>query len=257
MAAPARQDAAHRSREGLHRLRRGDQGRAVRRTPLSAMARPHADPRARAARRRRHPAAHQCEPARSPAGVRLHSGEHQVPDAADGRVRPGGGRLDGHRHADLGAVQPAEAAAHLFQAELRASDQSADRSDPRGAGHVARDLHRAAAEPARSRRHLQTEAARGGASDPLQREPGAHPRHRRRRRQPVPHRDARHHLWRRPWRRRHGQGARHAVQARGSCGPLRREHHHPVGPRDRSRPDSDPLAAGDVRRASSSDPLRA
>ena len=46
VAAPARQDAAHRSREGLHRLRRGDQGRAFRRAPLSAMARPHTDPRA-------------------------------------------------------------------------------------------------------------------------------------------------------------------------------------------------------------------
>ena len=46
MAAAARQDAAHRPREGPHHLRRGDQGRARRRASLSAMARPHPDPRA-------------------------------------------------------------------------------------------------------------------------------------------------------------------------------------------------------------------
>ena len=61
---------------------------------------------------------------------------------------------------------------------------------------------------------------------------------------------------RRPRRRRHGQGARHALQARRSRRARRREHHHPVGPRDGARPDSDPVAAGDERRASSSDPLR-
>ena len=150
----------------------------------------------------------------------------------------------------------AEAAAHLFQAELRPSDEPADRPDPRGAGHVARDLYRAAAEPARPRRHLEAEAARGGASDPHQRQSGAHPRHRRGRRQPVPHRHARHHLWRRPRRGRHGRGARRALPARRRGRSRRREHHHPVGPRHRSRPRADPLAARDERGASSSDPLR-
>ena len=151
----------------------------------------------------------------------------------------------------------AEAAAHLFQAELRPSDQPADRPDPRGAGHVARHLYRAAAEPARPRRHLQAEAARGGASDPHQREPGAHSRHRRGRRQPVPHRHPRHHLWRRSWRCRHGRGARPALPPRRRSRSRRREHHHPVRPRHRSRPRADPVAARDQRRASSSDPLRA
>ena len=46
MAAAAGQDAAHRPRKGAHRLRRRDQGRARRRPSLSAMARPHPDPRA-------------------------------------------------------------------------------------------------------------------------------------------------------------------------------------------------------------------
>ncbi len=192
------------------------------------MARPHPDPRARAARDAGPLAAHQCEPARSPAGLRLHAGEHQVPDGADGRGGPGGGRLHGQRHPGVGAVQQAEAVAHLFQAELRASDQPPDRPDPRGARHVARDLYRAAAEPARPRRHLAAEAARGGASDPHQRQSRADPRHRRHRRQPVPHCDARHHLWRRSRRPRHGQGPGPALPARRSCGSRRREHHHPV-----------------------------
>ncbi len=53
------------------------------------------------------------------------------PMAATGEEAVG---LDGHRHADLGAVGQAEAALHLLQAELRAGHQPADRSDPRGAG---------------------------------------------------------------------------------------------------------------------------
>ena len=68
----------------------------------------------------------------------------------------GGGRLHGQRHADLGAVRQAEAAVHLFQAELRAGDQPADRPDPRGAGHEPGLDHRAAAEPVRPRGHRRT-----------------------------------------------------------------------------------------------------
>ena len=71
-----------------------------------------------------------------------------TPMATHGR---GGGRLDGHRHADLGAVGQVEAALHLFQAELRPGDQPADRSDPRGAGDEPGLDHRAAAEPVRPR----------------------------------------------------------------------------------------------------------
>ena len=46
MALAARQDAAHRPREGAHRLRRGDQGRARRSASIPRMARPDSDPRA-------------------------------------------------------------------------------------------------------------------------------------------------------------------------------------------------------------------
>jgi glutamate synthase (NADPH/NADH) large chain len=42
-------------------------------------------------------------------------------------------------------LRQVEAALHLFQAELRASDQPADRLDPRRTGDVARVLHWAAA----------------------------------------------------------------------------------------------------------------
>ena len=71
--------------------------------------------------------------ARSPAGLRLHPGGHQVP-RADGDGGRGSDRLDGHRHPDRGALGPAAAALRLFQAELRAGHQPADRSDPRGTG---------------------------------------------------------------------------------------------------------------------------
>ncbi len=142
---------------------------------LQEMARAHAD-------RARRPAGGvgrgaDLEPvaARSPAGVRLHPGRPQNPDDADGDDRRGSGRLDGQRHADLGAVGAGEAAFHLFQAELRPGDQPADRPDPRGAGDEPRLDHRAAAEPVRSRRHVEDQAPRSASADPDQRQPGKDP----------------------------------------------------------------------------------
>ena len=85
--------------------------------------------------------------------------ERQATDDADGRERPGSYRLDGHRHADLGAVVKVQAAAHLLQAELRAGDEPADRLDPRRARHEPRVVHRPAPEHSRSGRHLEAEAA--------------------------------------------------------------------------------------------------
>ena len=113
--------------------------------------------------------------ARSPAGLRLHPGRPENPDDADGGAGRGSGRLHGQRHADLGAVGQAETTVHLFQAELRAGDQSADRSDPRRVGHEPGLDHRAAAEPVRSRRHLEHQAARDAAADPHRRGPGENP----------------------------------------------------------------------------------
>ena len=120
-------------------------------------------------------------------------GRPAAPDGADGDHRPGSGRLDGHRHADLGALGQVEAALHLFQAELRAGDQPADRLDPRRAGDVARVLHRTAAEPVRPRGPREEEAARSAPADPHQRRPGEDPLDRACR-GAVRHQDARHHL---------------------------------------------------------------
>ena len=69
--------------------------------------------------------------------------------SADGAQRPGGRRLDGHRHAARGAVRQAAAAVQLLQAAVRAGDESADRPDPRGARDVAQGDHRLRAEPVR------------------------------------------------------------------------------------------------------------
>ena len=147
----------------------------------------------------------------------------------------------------LGAVEQAQAAAHLLQAELRAGDEPADQLDPRGAGHEPRLVHRAAAEPARSGRHRQAQAAGGLPADPDQRGPGAHPPDRPGEGQPVLVDHDRHHLSGREGRGRHGGGARRGVRGgRGGRALQGVQHHHPVGSRHGPRPHSDPLAAGDL-----------
>ena len=111
--------------------------------------------------------------ARSPAGVRLHAGRPEDDPRADGAERRGGDRLDGQRRRAAGAVEPAEGLLQLFQAAVRAGDEPADRSDPRGARDVARVVHRAAAEPARGR-------IRRDAEPPMRLEVAAADPHRRR-----------------------------------------------------------------------------
>ena len=81
--------------------------------------------------------------ARPAAGVRLHAGGHQVHPDADGDERRRADRLDGQRLAAGGAVEQGQDAVPLLQAAVRAGHQPADRSDPRGAGDVARVVHRA------------------------------------------------------------------------------------------------------------------
>ena len=192
--------------------------------------------------------------ARSPAIVRLHPGRPQDADDADGRHRRGSHRLDGQRHADLGAVGQAEAAVHLFQAELRAGHQPADRSDPRRTGDEPGVDHRAAPELARPRGHVEHQAPRGSPADPHQCRSGKDPLDLGDDRRSFQVADLRHHLPGRAWRRRHGLGDRRAVRARRGRSQRRLQHHHPVGPQGRRRPHSDPGAAGLRRRASSSDP---
>ena len=105
VAPAARQDAADRPRRGPHHLRRRDQDDArhanpykdwLKRTQIVLEDLPPVE--ARASRT-------DVAAARSPAGLRLHPGRHQAPDGADGGDRPGSRRLDGHRHADLGALR--------------------------------------------------------------------------------------------------------------------------------------------------------
>ncbi len=86
-----------------------------------------------------------------------------------------------------------EAALHLFQAELRAGDQPADRPDPRGAGDEPGLVHRTAAEPARSRRQCAAQAPGSAPTDPHQRGSREDPLHRPFRGH-VRHPDHRHHL---------------------------------------------------------------
>ena len=177
--------------------------------------------------------------ARSPAGLRLYAGRPEIPDDADGDDRRGSRRLDGQRHADFGAVGQAEAAVHLFQAELRAGYQSADRSDPRGIGDEPRFDHRAAAEFVRPRRHVKHQAPRGAPADPDQRGPGKNPLDLGDERRPFQVDHFRHDLPGRARRRRHGAGrsTNCASAPRRQCATA--QHHHPVGPQGRRRPHSD------------------
>ncbi len=135
-------------------------------------------------------------------------GRHHHPDDADGGDRRRSRGLDGQRHADLGAVGPAEAAVHLFQAEFRAGHQPADRSDPRGARDEPRLDHRAAAEPVRPAGHGLDQAARSAAADPDRCRPGKDPLDLRCRGHPFQVAHARHHLPCRLWRGGDGAGAR-------------------------------------------------
>ena len=191
VAPAAGQDAARRPGGRPHHLRRGDQGAACQEAPLREVAEEDAARARGPAGAAAAQAAHEPLAARSPAMLRLHAGRSADPDGADGDHRPGSRRLDGHRHADLGALRQVEAALHLLQAELRAGDEPADRLDPRGAGDVARVLHRAAAQPVRPRRSREEEAARSAPADPHQRGSGEDPLDRACR-GAVRHQDARH-----------------------------------------------------------------
>jgi hypothetical protein len=113
------------------------------------------------------------EPARPPAGLRLHAGGHQVPAGADGRQRRRGHRLDGQRQPAGRAVGQEQAAVQLLQAAVRPGDQPADRPDPRGHRDVAEQLHRPQAQPAGHQRGQPADAAGGDAAGARLRRHGA------------------------------------------------------------------------------------
>ena len=87
-----------------------------------------------------------------PADLRLHRGGAAHPAHADGARRRRADRLDGHRHPDRRAVEPAAAALRLLHPAVRAGHEPAAGRDPRGARHLAGDGHRPGAQPARRRR---------------------------------------------------------------------------------------------------------
>ena len=86
--------------------------------------------------RRRSPASELLAAA---ARVRLHRRGRRADHRADGADRQGADRLDGHRHAARGAQRPRAEPVRLLPPAVRAGDEPADRSDPRGARDVARD----------------------------------------------------------------------------------------------------------------------
>ena len=248
VAAAARQDAARRHRAGAHRRRRRAEahardGKAVSRMDRRVPDAPRGDARARARRGVRGPAA------RPPAGVRLHAGGREDPADADGRERRGGAGLDGQRRRAAGPLRSAEGLLQLLQAAVRAGHEPADRPDPRGARDVARVVHRAAAEPARHRRHGAADAARGAAADPDAGQHGEDPARRALLRRRVPLDRARHLLSGGMGRQRHGSGAGEPRRARGRRDPAGLQHPDPVRPDGGPRRAADSGAARDGGRA--------
>ena len=183
------------------------------------------------------------EPARSPAGLRLHAGRHQVPDEPDGAGRRGRHRLDGQRLAARGAVGQEQAALQLLQAAVRAGHEPADRSDPRIDRDVAGLVHRPQARPARHQRRQPADAARGRAADPRRRRHGAAALDRGAHRRQVQELRDRHHLSARLGRRRRRGQARLDVRRK-----RRRDQERPQHP-DHQRPAHEPRAGRAAGRA--------
>ena len=182
--------------------------------------------------------------ARPPAGLRLHAGGHQVHHDADGRQRRGADRLDGQRFAAGGAVGQEQDALPLFQAALRAGDQPADRSDPRGTGDLAGLVHRAQAEPARHRRDESADASRGQPAGAGFRRDGEDPAHRPLHRRQVQVLRAGHLLSGRLGQAGDRGAPGEPLRAGRGRGALGRKHPDHLRPAHRPRPGGDSRAAG-------------
>ena len=108
VAPAARQDAADRPRGGPHRRGRGAEAHARRGRALRGVAEGDAAQAGGAVGDARRAGARAVErsdhPARSPAGLRLHPGGHQLLPRADEQGARRSDRLDGHRHADRRAL---------------------------------------------------------------------------------------------------------------------------------------------------------
>ena len=189
-----------------------------------------------------------------PGDVRVHARGAQAAGRADGAHRRRGARLDGHRHADRGALRPLAPAVRLLPAAVRAGHQPAARRHPRGARHLA-VVAPSAPRPTCSSRARVVRAGRAAVPDHRQRRAGqAHP-HRPRRRPPgVRGRGALGALPRRRRRPRAARGAR--PRARRGVGRDRRGQAHPraLRPRLRRRVGADPVAAAHLGGAPPPDP---
>ena len=100
----------------------------------------------------------------------------------------------------------------------------------------------------------KTQAPGSAPADPHQRGPGEDPRDLADERRSFPDRARSTSPSGRARRRRHGLGARRALRPRRGRRARGLQHHHPVGPQGRRRPDPDPVAARLRGGASSSDP---
>ena len=152
-------------------------------------------------------------------------------------------RLDGHRHADRGAVRALAHAVRLLPAAVRPGHQPAARRHPRGARHLAVVHHRRRGEPARAGAAV-VRAGRAAVPDHRQRRAGqAHPHRPRRRPTRVRGRGALRSL---PGRRRRPRVARGARPRAGrGVGGDRRGQAHPraLRPRLQRRVGADPVVA--------------
>ena len=144
-----------RHRPGPHRRRRRDQGDARGRAALRRVAAsgPRAPRRPARPRARRAAATSRCVRRQETFGYTHEELKLLIAPMAQDRRR--GDRLDGHRHADGGAVRAPAPAVRLLPAAVRAGHEPAARRDPRGAGHLARRAPSApratCSTPARSR----------------------------------------------------------------------------------------------------------
>ena len=172
-APAAGQDVPRRHRRRAHRLRRGDQARGRDAAAVPRVGRREQDRRSRRCPRR------PARTSRAPTRCARCSG----PSATRGgparparrRWRPAAKSRSGSMGIDipLAVLERAAAAAlPLLQAAVRAGDEPADRSDPRGARDVARELRRRRRQPARGDAGAVPHA-RAAASDPHERRPRA------------------------------------------------------------------------------------
>jgi hypothetical protein len=146
VAPAARQDVPHRPGTGPHHRQHRAEADPGHRRALPPVDRRIPRLPARIAGRREQDRT-QGQPARYPAGLRLHPGGRQGRPLSHGQERRGAHRLHGQRRGPAGAVRQEQAPVQLLQAVVRPGDEPAHRPDPGRDRHVAHLLHRSQAQP--------------------------------------------------------------------------------------------------------------